>query len=82
MATDKPRCAKAVRFLADYLERRLDAQARAELDAHLARCPECVRELRTYASTVSLLRSLKDDDLPPHLRMTLRSFLDARCHNN
>jgi anti-sigma factor RsiW len=81
MAAEKP-CCKAVRFLADYLERRLEPQMRAELDAHLSRCPQCVTQLRTYESTVSLLRSLKDDDLPPDLRLTLRSFLDAKCHNN
>ena len=82
MAPEKPRCCKAVRFLADYLEHRLPSDVRADLDAHLARCPECETQLRTYESTVSLLRSLKDDDLPPHLRLTVRSFLDGKCHNN
>jgi anti-sigma factor RsiW len=82
MAPQTPGCCKAVRFLADYLEGRLGSEVRAELDAHLARCPRCVTQLRTYESTVSLLRSLSDDDLPPDLRLTVRSFLDAKCHNN
>ena len=82
MASAKPGCCKVVRFLADYFERRVDPEVRAELDAHLQKCPRCVTQLRTYESTVSLLRSLKDDDLPPDLRLTVRSFLDAKCHNN
>jgi anti-sigma factor RsiW len=71
-----------VRFLADYLDRRLDPHVRAELDQHLARCPRCVTQLKTYESTVSLLRSLRDEELPPELRLTVKSFIDAKCHNN
>lgn len=77
-----PGCCKAVRFLADYLERRLEPHVRAELDAHLAGCPACVAQVRTYESTVSLLRSLRDDDLPPDLRLSVRAFLDAKWHNS
>ena len=75
-------CGSVVKLLADYLERRLQPSLRQELETHLARCPRCVTQLRTYESTVSLLRSLNDDDLPPDLRLTVRSFLDAKCHNN
>jgi len=82
MASAKPGCCNVVRFLADYLEKRLDADVRMELDAHLQKCPRCVTQLRSYESTVSLLRSLREDDLPPDLRLTVRSFLDAKCHNN
>jgi anti-sigma factor RsiW len=75
-------CGSVVKLLADYLERRLPPPVREELDAHLQRCPRCVTQLRTYESTVSLLRSLRDDELPPELRLTLKSFIDARCQNN
>jgi len=78
----KPGCCNVVRFLADYLEKRLDSGVRTELEAHLQKCPRCVTQLRSYESTVSLLRSLREDDLPPDLRLTVRSFLDAKCHNN
>jgi anti-sigma factor RsiW len=78
----KPGCCKVVRFLSEYLEKQLDARIRQDLETHLARCPHCVAQLRTYETTVSMLRSLRDDDLPPDLRLTVRSFLDARCHNN
>ena len=52
-----------------------------ELEEHLQKCPRCVAQLRTYESTVSLLRSLDDADLPPELRLTLKSFIDAKCRN-
>lgn len=74
-------CGSVVKLLADYLERQLPAGLRLELEAHLQKCPRCVAQLRTYESTVSLLRSLDDADLPPELRLTLKSFIDAKCQN-
>jgi len=82
MSHPKPGCCKVVRFLSDYLEKHLEPEIRQELENHLARCPRCVTQLRTYESTVSLLRELRDEDLPPDLRLTVRSFLDTKCHNN
>ena len=74
-------CRSVVKLLADYLERQLPTDLRSEFEAHLAKCPRCVTQLRTYESTVSLLRSLRDDDLPPDLRLTVKSFIDAKCRN-
>jgi anti-sigma factor RsiW len=74
-------CSDLVRLLLDYIEERLPPAARAELDAHLSRCPNCVAYVRTYRSTVSLLHSLKEEDLPAELRMTLHAFLDERAGN-
>src|SRR5215510_11435391 len=82
MAPVKPGCCKVVGFLADYLEKHLEPYMRQELEAHLQKCPRCVTQLRTYESTVALLRTLKDDELPPDLRLSVRSFLDAKCHHN
>src|SRR5882672_9915630 len=76
MAPAKPGCCNVVRFLADYLEKHLEPKTRADLEAHLQKCPRCVTQLRTYESTITMLRSLRDDDLPPDLRLTVRSFLD------
>jgi anti-sigma factor RsiW len=75
-------CGSVVKLLADYLERQLAPRLRAELEQHLQGCPRCVSQLRTYESTVSLLRSLREDDLPPELRLTVKSFIDAKCQNN
>jgi anti-sigma factor RsiW len=75
-------CGSMVKLLADYLEHQLPAPIRAEFEAHLAKCPRCVSQLRTYESTVSLLRSLRDDELPADLRMRVKAFIDAKCQNN
>ncbi|HEY7285567.1 MAG TPA: zf-HC2 domain-containing protein [Vicinamibacterales bacterium] len=74
-------CGSVVRLLADYLERQLPPALQQELEQHLLKCPRCVTQLRTYQSTVTLLRSLREEELPPELRVTLKSFLDAKCHN-
>jgi len=76
------RCNNVVRLLADYLENQLPPAVHQELEQHLTRCPRCVAQLRSYESTVSLLRSLREDDLPPELRLTVKSFLDSKCQNN
>ncbi|HXH05947.1 MAG TPA: zf-HC2 domain-containing protein [Vicinamibacterales bacterium] len=74
-------CCRIVSLLADYLEGRLAPAVRADLDRHLAGCDACLRQLRSYESTLSLLRSLRDEDLPEELRCSLRAFLDARERN-
>jgi anti-sigma factor RsiW len=76
------KCFNVVRLLADYLEHQLPPAIQQELERHLQRCPRCVAQLHTYQSTVSLLRSLKEEELPPELRLTLKAFIDAKCHNN
>jgi anti-sigma factor RsiW len=74
-------CNDLVGLLADYVEHQLPPEVHARLEQHLARCPGCVTQLKTYESTVSLLRTIKDDDLPPELRCTLKSFLSRNCSN-
>jgi anti-sigma factor RsiW len=69
-----------VALLADYLEQRLPPHIHAELERHLASCATCVAQLRTYQSTVSLLRSLTDEDLPPELRYSLHAFIKTHCN--
>ncbi len=70
-----------VRLLADFIEGQLPPLEHAELERHLSKCPACLSQVKTYRSTVSLLRTIKDDDLPKELRCTLKSFLDRNCTN-
>jgi anti-sigma factor RsiW len=71
-----PPCSRIVSLLSDYIDGRLPADERGELDEHLAGCPDCTTFVSTYRSTVSLLHSLSEDDLPEELRVRLRAFLD------
>lgn len=76
-------CSRIVSLLLDYLEHRLPPDVQTQLDRHLAACAVCMRQLRTYQSTLSLLQSIDEDDLPPELRLSLRAFLDhKRCCRN
>jgi anti-sigma factor RsiW len=77
----KQRCRDVVGLLADFMEHRLPPEVHAALERHLDKCPRCVTQLRTYQSTVSLLHSIKEEDLPEELRWTLRAFLDKNCCN-
>lgn len=77
------RCSRVVSLLVDYLEHRLPPHVQASLEQHLAACSVCLRQLRSYESTVSLLKSLDEEELPPELRLSLRAFLDdRRCCGN
>ena len=78
---DRRFCEDTVRLLVEYLERQLPPDVHADLEQHLARCPRCLSQLKTYQSTVTMLRSIKEEDLPAELRWTLKSFLDRSCHN-
>jgi anti-sigma factor RsiW len=70
-----------VRLLVDFIERQLPPEVHAKLERHLSQCPRCLAQVKTYESTVSLLRSVKEDDLPEELRWTLKSFIDRDCRN-
>ncbi len=75
------KCQDLVGLLADYVERQLPPAVHASLERHLSACPRCVAQVQSYQSTVSLLRTIRDDELPPELRCTLKSFLDRNCRN-
>lgn len=72
-------CPRIVRLLSDYLDGRLPSEVRSDLEQHLSGCPECTAFVGTFRSTVSLLHSLSEEDLPEELRLRLRAFLDDRC---
>jgi len=75
------KCQDLVGLLADYVEQQLPPAVHDSLERHLSACPRCVAQVKSYQSTVTLLRTIKDDELPPELRCTLKSFLDRNCRN-
>ena len=74
-------CPNIVRLLADFIEGQLPPDEHAALETHLSRCSHCLTQLKTYRSTVSMLRGIREEDLPEELRWTLRAFVDRRCNN-
>jgi anti-sigma factor RsiW len=77
----KSRCTDLVGLLADFVEHNLSPDVHARLELHLSKCPRCLAQLKTYQSTVSLLRSIREEDLPSELRCTLKAFMDRNCQN-
>ena len=76
MSTD---CPRLVSLLSDYIDGRLPADIHADLEQHLSGCAECTTFASSFRSTVSLLQSLSEEDLPEELRVRLKAFLDDRC---
>jgi anti-sigma factor RsiW len=58
-------CRELIEFLMDYLDDALGADERESFAAHLAVCPDCVRYVDDYRSTVRAGRSaFADPDAP------------------
>ena len=74
-----PDCPRIVSLLSDYIDGRLPADVRADLEQHLNGCSECTMFVGSFRSTVAMLQSLNEDDLPEELRLRLKAFLDDRC---
>ena len=68
-------------LLADYVEQHLPPEVHERLQRHLEACPRCVAQLKTYESTLSLLRSIREEDLPPELRCSLKAFVERYGQN-
>ena len=47
-------CRELIDFLMEYLDRELPQEQRAEFEAHLDACPECVDFLNSYQETRKL----------------------------
>ena len=73
-----PDCPRIVSLLSDYIDGRLPADVRHELEQHLSGCAECTTFVGTFRSTVAMLQSLREDELPDELRLRLKAFLDDR----
>lgn len=72
-------CNELIEFLDAYLAEELDADTRADFDAHLAVCPSCRAYLATYRETIDLARGAAEleeelaQDCPPELIEAVRS---------
>lgn len=77
---DLERCRELVAQLNDYLDGELPADLCAELERHLADCPDCRVVLDTLGQTVRILHHL-DEAPPPALPAELESRLLARLRS-
>ena len=73
-----PDCSRILALLSDYVDGRLPDDIRRDLEQHLNGCSDCSSFVGSFRSTVALLQSLSEDDLPDELRLRLKAFLDKR----
>lgn len=75
-------CRQLTEFIIDYRSGTLAPEERAEFEAHLAECRDCVHYLRSYDDTVRLARATAehpDDPVPADVPEDLvRAILAAR----
>jgi anti-sigma factor RsiW len=71
-------CSRIIALLSDYIDDRLPPDMRRDLERHLSGCSDCTTFVGSFRTTVELVRSLTEDDLPAALRMRLKAFLDDR----
>ncbi len=62
-------------YLADYLDKALSPEIVADLERHLADCPECMAYLNTYKKTRDLTRQAMPQAMPEEMKAHLRAFL-------
>ena len=71
-------CSRVVDLLADYLEGRLPSRTHRDLDEHLNACTHFHTQLRTYRTTVSLLRDSTTATSRPSSGRTRKHFWKAQ----
>jgi anti-sigma factor RsiW len=71
-------CRALLDFVADYLDGELAAPVRADFEAHLRVCPECVHYLETYRETLRLEHDARDEDGPEVPDALVRAILASQ----
>ena len=79
-------CRQLTDFIIDYHFGALSPDVRAQFEAHLAECADCVTYLKTYNDTVRLARGTlgpPDDPIPPDVPEKLvQAILAARTKHH
>lgn len=68
-------CTTILAQLSDYVDGTLAAQMCAELESHLAECPDCRAVVDSFRKTVLLYRRCEPDALPEDVRERLYKVL-------
>jgi anti-sigma factor (TIGR02949 family) len=75
-------CQEVITVLVEYLDRTLDAEVVAQLEAHLETCEPCRAYLATYRRTVKTVGQAGRTEMPPELRRRLAVFLAERTRES
>lgn len=72
-------CKHLLQELTDYLDGSLEAEIRVQLEAHLAKCPNCWVELDTMKKTIQVFKGMEPYPLPENVKTRLMKVLQKRC---
>lgn len=70
------RCHELLGQLSDYIDGELEATLCAELEAHLAECPNCRVMVDTVRKTITLYQSQAPTELPVEVQERLYKVLE------
>jgi hypothetical protein len=73
------KCSEFLKELTDYLDDRIDAPTKAELEEHLHWCHNCYVVCNTTKMTIEIYRDQHLYELPDDLRSKLRSAIVSKC---
>lgn len=76
------KCEECRELLWAYMEQELQSEKLMELEAHLAECADCRRELEMQQEVMEVLQSLPDEELPEGYHQELMQKLRAEAAPN
>jgi predicted anti-sigma-YlaC factor YlaD len=72
-------CKEISDLLSNYLDNSLAARVKRQFDEHLKICPACVAFLNTFQKTLSVVHSVRVEDMPENVRRNVLGFLRSRA---
>ncbi len=72
-------CSEFLAELGEFLDEKVAANLRVDLEAHLKSCDHCVITLETTRKTIEIYRSHEIYELPETLRERLHNAIMERC---
>lgn len=72
-------CKQLLNELTDYLDGSIEAEVRVQLEAHIAKCPNCWVELDTMKKTIQVFKGMEPYPLPEDVKSRLMKALQKRC---
>lgn len=76
------KCSEFLKELTDYLDDRIDAPTKAELEEHLHWCHNCYVVCNTTKMTIEIYRDSHLYELPDDLRSKLRTAIVSKCEKS
>ena len=73
------KCGEMLGALSDFIDGDLEARLCAEIEAHMAGCPDCKIMIDTLRKTVVLYRTRGQAEVPDDVRSRLYAVLDLEA---